>query len=234
MPIDADQIRASQQRWTEVWHTALPGAGAGSLDDLIEQQHLANFLLWHEEDRARDPRATDAEVASVKRTIDRINQRRNDLTEAIDERLFENMPPQNSDAPLSSETPGMMLDRMSILALKIFHTNEEAERRSASEEHRARNRERLQILRGQSDDLVRCVHELFAAVADGIRRIKIYRQLKMYNDPELNPVIYSGPERRPGAEPISDVTLLGELTALSGAGIKPTKTSGRSLRRERG
>ena len=194
MPIDVAHIRELHRHCTEAWHRALPAESASTLAGLIEQQHLANFLLWHEEDQARDPRASDADVASVKRSIDRINQRRNDLTEAVDASLLLEFSDQNTAAPLSSETPGMMIDRLSILALKIFHTREEAERDSATELHRACNRERLSVLQEQTEDLLRCVQDLFAAVAGGTRRVKAYRQMKMYNDPELNPSIYSASE----------------------------------------
>ena len=85
-------------------------------------QHRANFDLWHEEDKARDPAATDAEIAAVKHAIDGLNQRRNDLVEKIDELLLTLAGEQNPDAPLHSETPGLMIDRLSILALKIYHT----------------------------------------------------------------------------------------------------------------
>ena len=88
----------------------------------------------------------------------------------------------------------MMIDRLSILALKIFHTRQETERASATELHRARNRERLSVLRVQADDLLGCVQDLFVALQAGTRRVKVYRQMKMYNDPELNPSIYSASE----------------------------------------
>ncbi len=194
MLIDAAQIREMHRHLTESWHGTPPGADeakAGSLRDLIARQHLANFLLWHEEDRARDPGASDAAIATVKRSIDRLNQQRNDLTEAIDEQLLRELSPQNGDALLSSETPGMMIDRMSILALKIFHTEEETRRDTATDQHRGRNRERLTILQMQAEDLAQCLNQLLAAVAGGTRRFKVYRQLKMYNDPELNPAIYA-------------------------------------------
>lgn len=152
-------------------------------------QHEANFELWHEEDKARAPGVADAEIARVKHAIDRLNQRRNDLVEKIDLWLIERLD-QSSEAPLHSETPGLMIDRLSILSLKIYHTREEIQRVDASEEHRARNTARLALLEEQRRDLTGCLDALWAEVLEGTRRFKLYRQMKMYNDPELNPAVY--------------------------------------------
>ena len=164
-------------------------ASADGLMALAMGQHRANFELWHEEDLARAPGAPDAEIARVKRAIDVLNQRRNDLVEKMDVWLIERLD-QDTAAPLHSETPGLMVDRLSILALKIYHTREEAHRASATEEHRLRNARRLALLEEQRDDLVGCLDGLWAEVLNGTRRFKLYRQLKMYNDPELNPAVY--------------------------------------------
>jgi len=155
------------------------------------QQHRANFDLWHEEDAARSPDAPDATIADVKHAIDRLNQQRNDLVECIDLALLDQAGPQNESAPLHSETPGLIVDRLSILALKIYHTAEEAHRESASDQHRTRNLERLFILEHQRDDLAACLDILWQQILRGERRFRLYRQMKMYNDPDLNPVLYS-------------------------------------------
>lgn len=152
-------------------------------------QHRANFELWHEEDKARDPLASDAEIARVKHAIDALNQRRNDLMEKIDRWLLERLE-QNEAAPLNSETPGLMIDRLSVLSLKIYHTREEAHRATATEAHRRRNQDRLAQLEEQRADLAGCLDALWAEVLNGTRRFKLYRQMKMYNDPELNPAMY--------------------------------------------
>jgi hypothetical protein len=158
-------------------------------------QHRANFELWHEEDKARAPGVQDAEIARVKRAIDVLNQRRNDLVEKMDLWLMERLE-QDPIAPLHSETPGLMIDRLSILALKIYHMREEAHRESATEDHRRRNVDRLGLLEEQREDLAGCLDALWAEVLGGTRRFKLYRQMKMYNDPELNPAVYG---RMPGS-----------------------------------
>jgi Protein of unknown function (DUF4254) len=165
-------------------------ASADGLMALAMAQHRSNFDLWHEEDKARAPEATAAEIARVKRAIDLLNQRRNDLVEKMDVWLIERLE-QNAAAALHSETPGLMIDRLSILALKIYHTRDEAHRASATEEHRMRNVERLAVLEEQRDDLAGCLDLLWAEVLGGTRRFKLYRQMKMYNDPELNPAVYA-------------------------------------------
>jgi hypothetical protein len=188
--LDALMMVRMQDDNTAAWHgTEIAGTEADGLMAIAMAQHRANFDLWHEEDKARDPGATDADIAGVKRAIDRLNQRRNDLVEKMDSWLLHALE-QNERAPLHSETPGLMIDRLSILALKIFHTREEAHRGSATEAHRQRNAERLALLEEQRDDLAACLDALWSEVLDGKRRFKLYRQMKMYNDPELNPVMY--------------------------------------------
>lgn len=167
---------------------------AAELSTLIVCQHRANFDLWHIEDEARAPGASDADLAGVKRRIDTTNQLRNDLGEAVDRALMawlEERGLPNPAAPLNSESPGLMIDRLSILALKIYHTREEAERKDAPEGHAERNQERLRILEEQRADLAGCLDALWSETLAGTRRFKLYRQLKMYNDPALNPAIYS-------------------------------------------
>ncbi len=181
--------------WSQQWHAA-PRAGVEAPPSLLaelERLHWANFELWHEEDKARAPRASDAQIAAAKRAIDAINQRRNDQMERCDALLLRELAKQNLPNPgaeLHSETPGLMLDRLSILSLKIHHTREEVERTDAPAGHAERNWERLEILLRQRADLAVCLDHLWAAVLRGERRFTLYRQLKMYNDPALNPAIY--------------------------------------------
>jgi hypothetical protein len=191
--LDALLITRMQDQMTAALHDVESELGvepgADGLMALAMAQHRANFELWHEEDKARVPEVPDAEIVRVKRAIDRLNQRRNDLAETMDGWLMERLQ-QNTEAPLHSETPGLMIDRLSILALKIYHTHEEASRASANEEHRAKNLARLALLLEQRGDLAGCLDSLWAQVLEGSRRFKLYRQLKMYNDPELNPAVY--------------------------------------------
>lgn len=190
--LDARRISSLHDMATRHWHHAhLPApAPVDAVEELILAQHRANFDLWHEEDDARDPQATDAGIAKVKRAIDRLNQQRNDLVEQLDTSLLASAGNQNPEAPLHSESPGLIIDRLSILALKLFHTAEQVERPGTDQAHRLRNEDRLQILHAQRADLATCLEVLWTETLAGKRRFKLYRQLKMYNDPALNPVLY--------------------------------------------
>jgi Protein of unknown function (DUF4254) len=188
--LDAFSITGMQDERTLAWHGTHEEKKSEGLMGLAEAQHHANFDLWHEEDKVRDPAASDAEITAEKHAIDSLNQRRNDLVEKMDESLLSLAGEQNAFAPLHSETPGMIIDRLSILALKIYHTREEARRETATEVHRKKNAARLAVLEEQRGDLAGCLDALWAEVRGGTRRFKLYRQMKMYNDPELNPAVY--------------------------------------------
>ena len=191
-------VRLHDQR-TREWHATPPAvpSQAGwdqrempeALESLVEAQHAANYTLWHAEDEARRPGAQDAELARVKQQIDRGNQQRNDLTEQIDAFLLSHLG-HPSGGEQHSETPGMIMDRLSILSLRLFHTREEMERPLAPPGHRERNRSRLDTVEEQRSDLTSCLERLWKQICAGHRYFKQYRQLKMYNDPDLNPVIY--------------------------------------------
>jgi len=193
--LSAAAIASLHDQLTQTWHLSkvAPGLPSNAWLALVTRQHRANFDLWHIEDEARTPGATDAELADVKHRIDRTNQLRNDLAEELDRTLLDWLASQNlpqANAPLNSESPGLIIDRLSILALKIYHTREEAERSDAPAEHAERNRARLAILEEQRNDLAACLNTLWTETLAGTRRFKLYRQLKMYNDPTLNPAIY--------------------------------------------
>ena len=205
--LSATAIATLHDELTCAWHTDLqtkdhpisPATNSDCSDpstdwlERVARQHRANFDLWHIEDEARTPGATDAMIADVKRRIDRTNQIRNDLAEDLDRTLVEwlalkDLP--DPAAPLNSESPGLMIDRLSILALKIYHTREETERPDAPEGHVLRNLGRLDILEVQRADLAGCLDALWQETLAGTRSFKLYRQMKMYNDPSLNPAIY--------------------------------------------
>jgi len=204
--LSASALLQLHDKLTAEWHTLPPAMDCGSVPvdnehqdaetiflAQVAQQHRANFDLWHIEDEARTPGATDAALADVKRRIDVTNQLRNDRAENLDCLLLtwlaqRSLP--NPAAALHSESPGLMIDRLSIQALKIYHTREEAERTGAPSGHAERNKDRLATLEEQRADLAACLDALWRESLAGAKRFKIYRQLKMYNDPSLNPSIY--------------------------------------------
>jgi len=192
---DVQAITRLHRDTVQQWHeTKIANPYEGYLA-LVCRQHEQNFRLWHEEDIARSPDASDAQLAQVKRNIDRYNQRRNDLIEALDACLIELLAAggvrPDADAPLNTETPGSAVDRLSILALRIFHMHEQADRTDAEAAHREKARQRLDVLHQQRGDLARSLAALLDELATGRRRLKVYHQFKMYNDPTMNPYLYS-------------------------------------------
>jgi len=190
----ARRIAVRQSRCTDLWHGTGTLATRDALLALVQEEHRRNFELWHEEDKARAPDATDAQIAAVKRSIDRLNQQRNDLIEKLDEQLRAELAAPKvrvrPGAGWNSETPGAVIDRLSILSLKICHMREQCQRKDASPEHACRCRSRLAVLRQQRQDLALALGELLNDLFAGRKQMKLYRQFKMYNDPQLNPAIY--------------------------------------------
>ncbi|MGA2551058.1 MAG: DUF4254 domain-containing protein [Burkholderiaceae bacterium] len=166
---------------------------AAPLWGAIAANHRWNCLLWAQEDQARRRDVPDAEIAANKRAIDGYNQKRNDATEKVDELLLLQLAKVRAEpsSRLNSETAGSMSDRLSILALKVFHMHLQTERTDASAEHLARCAEKLALLREQRKDLAGCLDDLLADCVAGRAYFKVYRQFKMYNDPALNPYLYS-------------------------------------------
>ncbi|MCS0591490.1 DUF4254 domain-containing protein [Massilia norwichensis] len=158
----------------------------------IAANHRYNGLLWREEDRARRLDVPPSEIAASKRLIDRYNQKRNDAVEALDERLLGELArvSRQPGARLSSETAGAMIDRLSILALKIHHMRAQAQRHEAGAEHMHACACKLERLTAQRQDLMSCLDALLQDAREGRAFFKIYRQFKMYNDPSLNPYLY--------------------------------------------
>ncbi len=174
------------------WAASGASGGRDGLWQAIEDNHRCNCLLWDEEDLARRRNVPDAEIAKNKRAIDGFNQKRNDSIERIDEQLlvlFSNIG-TNEQARLNSETPGAMIDRLSILSLKIHHMRLQTQRTDVDRAHIDNCVSKLNRLNEQRTDLASCLDRLLADVERGEARFKVYRQFKMYNDPALNPAIY--------------------------------------------
>ena len=179
------------------WHVKLPETDYLETSDfpsLVSRQHYVNFELWHQEDMARDPDAPDSKIAAVKRAIDVLNQRRNDMIEQMDQYLLNVLQKNNiqytKDAEMNSETPGSIIDRLSINALKIYHMDEEIQRRNVADLHRKKCTGKLSVLNDQRNDLKKSLETLLADLKNGKKRLKVYQQMKMYNDENLNPILY--------------------------------------------
>ena len=188
------KITDLQAELVRVWHEKdIDHATSGFLH-LVSRQHEFNFRLWHEEDLARSPTASDTEIARVKRSIDRLNQSRNDQIEILDVAIAQFLMHQNvdapSDAPLNTETPGSAIDRLSIMSLRLYHYNEQLERDDVDSSHIDSVQQRISTCHQQHKDLSSSLQELLDDLIAGRKQHKLYRQLKMYNDPNLNPSIY--------------------------------------------
>jgi hypothetical protein len=193
-PVSVDEILRLHEDTVAAWHEGPIEVLYREFLQAVCEQHACNFRLWHEEDIARSPDVTDEKIAAVKRAIDKHNQQRNDRIENLDELLLALLDEQAvvtpGDAPINTETPGSTIDRLSILSLRIFHLEEELARADASDEHKQKVSNRLAVCRVQRHDLSRALEQLLADIFAGRKRLKVYRQLKMYNDPTLNPYLY--------------------------------------------
>ena len=178
---------------TEHWEQDAPVQFASGVWRFIELNHRHNSLLWAEEDQARRKHVPDSEIAANKRAIDRNNQARNDAIEKIDEVLLTELADVvlQADAWLNSETAGSMVDRMSVQSLKMYHMNLQTQRTDADEAHRETCRQKVLRLKEQRADLTECFDRLLQSAREGTAYFKVYRQFKMYNDPTLNPYLYS-------------------------------------------
>lgn len=177
------------------FHDGQPAAAASDLWRAIQDNHRLNDLIWKEEDLARRRQVPDSAIAANKRAIDGYNQQRNDAIERIDEMLLKSFS-SNENSRLSSETPGAMIDRLSILSLKIHNMRLQTERKDVERAHIENCTAKLARLAEQRTDLAGCLDRLLEECARGAARFKVYRQFKMYNDPALNPAVY-GERKRP-------------------------------------
>mgnify|MGYP003596259770 CR=1 FL=1 len=204
-PVLASDVMALHDRLlsTPGWPAQEPSAPDGALWHWVQTNHRHNCLLWGEEDLARRTTVADADIAANKRAIDRHNQARNDATERVDELLLVALKlvdeaSARSDAPranvptgarLNSETAGSMIDRLSIMALKVRAMHEQTQRTDVDDAHRDASRIKLGRLQEQRGDLGNCLDALLTDAMAGRAYFKVYRQFKMYNDPRFNPAL---------------------------------------------
>ncbi|AZA61379.1 DUF4254 domain-containing protein [Chryseobacterium indoltheticum] len=163
-----------------------------TLERILYAKNWIDTVQWHLEDIIRDENIDPTDALQLKRTIDSSNQKRTDLVEYIDSWFldkYKNITPK-SDAKINTETPAWAVDRLSILALKVYHMSLEANRESASEEHRQNCQTKLDVLLTQKEDLSTSITQLLTDIENGDVKMKVYKQMKMYNDESLNPILY--------------------------------------------
>ncbi len=166
--------------------------GAETVESLLYYKCWVDTVQWHLEDLVRDPVIDPVEGLTLKRSIDKSNQLRTDLVEQIDDYLLGlfSTVKYAADARVNTESPAWAIDRLSILALKIYHMESEVNRKEASPEHQQRCAAKLSVLYEQREDLSLSIDQLLDSIKAGQIRMKVYRQMKMYNDASLNPVLY--------------------------------------------
>ncbi len=180
-------------RWDDVDHPIENPYTAGTIDHLLYHKNWIDTVQWHLEDIIRDPQIDPVEALKIKRRIDKSNQDRTDMVEYVDSYLldkYKTIKPA-ADARLNTETPAWAIDRLSILALKIYHMAAEAARTDVDDAHRAACQKKLDVLLSQQVDLSGAIEELIEDIEAGRKYMKSYKQMKMYNDPALNPVLYA-------------------------------------------
>jgi hypothetical protein len=162
------------------------------IEHLLYAKNWVDTVQWHYEDIIRDPQIDPVAALTLKRKIDASNQVRTDMVEYIDSYFLQKYSEVKvkADAKINTESPAWAIDRLSILALKIYHMNEEATRTEASVEHRAKCQEKLNVLLDQKSDMFSSIDQLMVDFENGDKFMKVYKQMKMYNDDELNPVLY--------------------------------------------
>lgn len=188
-----NRVIEDYHRYDDVDREPVNPFATGSLDHLLYMKNWVDTVQWHLEDIIRDPQIDPVKALEIKRRIDRSNQVRTDMVEYIDSWLldkYREVTPLPS-ARLNTETPAWAIDRLSILALKIYHMRCETERTDVDEAHRAACRKKLDVLLSQQVDLARAIEELIEDIEAGRKYMKTYKQMKMYNDPSLNPVLYA-------------------------------------------
>jgi len=169
----------------------------GSLEQILYAKNWIDSVQWHLEDIIRDENIDPIEALKLKRTIDASNQKRTDLVEYIDSWFFKKYQDiiPDFDAKINTETIAWAVDRLSILALKIYHMKFEAERETATKEHREKCNDKLNVLLEQHEDLSQAIDQLLVDIENGTVKMKMYKQMKMYNDESLNPILYQKTEK---------------------------------------
>ena len=191
--IDVQKITELHRASVERWHREpIDNPYEGFLGQVC-LQHRSNYEIWHEEDIARRTDVSDAVIARVKRNIDRLNQQRNDQIEKLDLELIDllgslGVKPR-PEARLNTETPGSVIDRLSILSLRIFHLDEQVQSPDTDQALGDQLRQKLAVCRVQHRDLSGSLAELWEEVVTGRKLLKVYRQFKLYNDPRTNPYL---------------------------------------------
>lgn len=193
--IDVFAIAELQRAAIARWHQQGLDNPFDDFLHLVCHQCSLNYLLWHEEDAARDPTASDTEIARVKRTIDQLNQQRNDYIEQLDRWLTSLLAVRRiyprEQAGVNTETPGSAIDRLAILTLRIYHLEEQFTCSESRIEHLGVVTARLAACWQQHADLTRSLDELLGEIESGVKRHRIYQPLKLYNDPDFNPYLYT-------------------------------------------
>jgi hypothetical protein len=188
-----EQVVNDYHQFNDVNKAPDPPFNTGSIENLLYAKCWIDTAQWHMEDEIRNPSIQPAEALQWKRRIDKSNQDRTDIVEEIDNYFFEkykNIQP-GEFARINTESPAWAIDRLSILILKIYHMREETLRTDADESHLYKCRQKLGILLQQQTDLSVAIDELLEDIKKGNKYMKVYRQMKMYNDPALNPVLYN-------------------------------------------
>ena len=187
-----EQVIQDYHRKDEVDASVQNPYSAGSIEADLYLKCWIDTVQWHLEDLIRDPQIEPVEALALKRRIDRSNQERTDLVETIDSYFYTKYHEVKvaDNATINTESPAWAVDRLSILALKIYHMREQAERQDASEEHRQLCQQKLEVLLQQQVDLSTAIDQLLADFETGRKYMRVYKQMKMYNDPSTNPVLY--------------------------------------------
>ena len=189
-----ERVIDDYHRFDDVDHASLNPFEKGSFEHLLYEKNWVDTVQWHLEDIIRDPQIDPVKALEIKRRIDRSNQVRTDMVEYIDSYLLDKYKDVvvAEGAKINTETPAWAVDRLSILALKIYHMHQEVIRNDVDDVHREACQKKLDVLLSQRVDLSTAIEELIDDIEQGRKYMKTYKQMKMYNDPALNPVLYGG------------------------------------------